>query len=407
VSRFDLNAEVLEYMVLGGVFYGGGGGGSPETGRTVGRQALDIGHPHMVALEDLPDDVLLLTVSAVGAPAGEGAHAGPDEYVRAVRLFEQFTGKKVGGFIANECGGIATVNGWVQSAATGLPVVDAPCNGRAHPTGAMGSMGLNKVEGYISEQVAVGGRGADGFNLEVFVQGSVEGAAGVIRKVSSQVGGLVAVARNPVPVSYAKANAAPGAIRLCVDVGRAIVEGRKRLAEQAICDAAAVAGGSVACKGKVLRKEIEQAGGFDLGRLVIEDQDQHQDHGQSHGQSQGQSATHSLVELYFCNEYLTYEKIDAEDAGLGVAGAADAVTKGADARDSGSRQRLYTFPDLITTMDLRTGLPVTSADVRQGDEVAVVVVPRANLILGAGMRDKDLLTEVERLTGKELVKYVF
>ncbi|MGE5579075.1 MAG: DUF917 family protein [Bacillota bacterium] len=376
MTRLDLNNELLEYLVIGGSFYGGGGGGSTEAGRTMGRQALSIGCPHMVALDDLPPDALLLTVSAVGAPAGEGAHAGPDEYVRAVRLFERFTGKKVGGFIANECGGLATVNGWVQSAATGLPVVDAPCNGRAHPTGAMGSMGLNRVKGYISEQVAVGGRGPDGSNLEVFIQGSVESASGLVRKAASQVGGLVAVARNPVPVSYASVNAAPGAIHRCLEVGRAIVDGRTRSAMEAISGAAAAAGGAVVCKGRIVHREIESVGGFDFGRLVVQDRD----------------APQTMVELYFCNEYLTVEKIGSGSAGFG---------------NIGSGERLYTFPDLVTTLDLRTGLPVTSAEVRAEAEVAVVVVPRANLVLGAGMRDRDLYADVERLTGRELVRYVF
>jgi DUF917 family protein len=366
LTRLDLSTELLEYMVIGGCFFGGGGGGSIETGRAMGRQAMSIGRPHMVDLEDLPDDTLLLTVSAVGAPAGVGAHAGPDEYVRSIQLFEQLTGKKVGGFIANECGALATVNGWVQSAATGLPVVDAPANGRAHPTGAMGSMGLNSIEGYISQQVAVGGREPDGSRLEVFVQGTVESAAGLVRKAASQVGGLIAVARNPVPVSYAKVNAAPGAIRRSIEVGQAIVEGRKRSANDAINGAAAAARGSVAYRGRIVHREIESVGGFDLGKLVIEDRD----------------TPNTEVELYFCNEYLTIEK-------------------------AGSGERLCTFPDLVMIMDLHTGMPVTSAESRADMDVAVIVVPRANMILGRGMREKALFRDVERITGKELVKYVF
>ena len=379
MTRINLNEELLEYLVIGGSFYGGGGGGSTTSGREMGRMALRLGGPHLVEVGDLPDDALLLTVSAVGAPAGGGPHATPADYVKTVELFQRHTGKTVSGFIANECGGLATVNGWVQSAATGLPVVDAPCNGRAHPTGAMGSMGLNRVEGYVSEQVAVGGSRADGSYLEVFIRGSVESASGLVRKTAGQAGGLVAVARNPVTVSYARDHAAPGAIRRCLEIGRAIVEGRSRSARDAVEGAALSAGGRVACAGKVVHAHIESAGGFDLGKVIVQGSD-------------------ALVELVFCNEYLTMESIGPAN-GDNPNGAANPK--------SGANRRLATFPDLITTLDLSTGLPVTSAEIHAGQEVAVVVVPRGSLILGAGMRDKGLYADVDRVTGTDLARYVF
>lgn len=362
MTRLDLNHEMLDYLVIGGSFYGGGGGGSMSAGREAGRLALELGGPHLVDLDDVPPDALLLTVSAVGAPAGTGAHALPGDYVRAVEFFQRQTGKAVSGFIANECGGLATVNGWVQSAATGLPVVDAPCNGRAHPTGAMGSMGLQRLEGYISEQVAVGGSRRDGSYFEIFIQGSVESTSGLVRRAASQAGGLVAVARNPVTASYARENAAPGAIRRCMEVGRAIVAGRRESGLAAVEAAARASGGRIACTGKVTRKRMETAGGYDVGGIVVE----------------GNAA----AELVFCNEYLTMEEI-------------------------GSANRLATFPDLLATLDLSTGLPVTSAELCEGQDVAVVMVPRGNLILGAGMRDPDLYIEVERAAGKEILKYAF
>ena len=124
----------------------------------------------MISLDEVPDDAILLTVSAVGSPAGKGHHAGPEEYARAVDLFCRQTGIKVAGLITNECGGLATVNGWIQSAATGLPIVDAPCNGRAHPTGTMGSMGLHLDPHYESLQT-VGSR-EDGTHLR-FSSGAI------------------------------------------------------------------------------------------------------------------------------------------------------------------------------------------------------------------------------------------
>ncbi len=359
MARLELTAKILDYLVIGGSFYGGGGGGSTVAGREAGREALALGAPFLVDLDDLPDDTLLLTVSAVGSPAGEGIHAGPKDYVRAALMFKRYSGLDIGGFIANECGGLATVNGWVQSAATGLPIVDAPCNGRAHPTGAMGSMGLDRALGYISEQAAVGGAAADGSPFEVFIRAGVNNASGLVRRAAAQAGGLVAVARNPVSVSYARKKAAPGAIRRCLHVGQAIMDAKTP--DDAVSGAAFAAGGSIIRKGMVSRKRMESVGGFDLGYVTIDD-----------GKSQ--------VELYFCNEYLT-----ADEAGT----------------------RLHTFPDLIMTLDLATGLPVTTAEIREGQEVAVAVVAQTNLVLGVGMRNPELFSDVERITGKELVKYAF
>ena len=112
-----------------------------------------------------------------GKPAAKGTMVKPVGYVRAVELLTEKAGIKADGLITNECGGTATINGWLQSAVLGIPVVDAPCNGRAHPTGAMGSMGLHAKEGYVSHQTAAGGDLAQGRYLELVVQGSIEQAA--------------------------------------------------------------------------------------------------------------------------------------------------------------------------------------------------------------------------------------
>src|ERR1035437_6806862 len=101
-----------------------------------------------------------------------------------------------------------------------LPAIDCPCNGRAHPTGVMGSLNLSEAPDYVSHQTAVGGGG--GRYLEVSVAGSLERAAAMVRKASVKAGGLMAVARNPVTIAHAKHNGAPGAIRKAMAVGEAL-----------------------------------------------------------------------------------------------------------------------------------------------------------------------------------------
>lgn len=358
MARTVLDRETLEAAVLGGSFYGGGGGGSRVEGMAMGELALALGDPYLLDIDELPADALLLTVSAVGAPAAQGRHAKAYHYLKAVELFMRYTGKEPSGLITNECGGLATVNGWVQAAAFGVPVVDAPCNGRAHPTGVMGSMGLHAVPGYTSVQVAVGGSREAGTYVEVLARGTIEKAANMVRQAAVQAGGLVAVARNPVEAGYARKHGAPGAIRQCIKVGRAMLSCRGKPGMEVIEAAAEASGGRIVCRGRVIAKEITTAGGFDVGRVVIE----------------------GGYELVFWNEYMTLER---------------------------EGQRIATFADLIATLDVATGNPISSAEIQQSSEVAVVVVPKGSLILGAGVKDKSLYYSIEKATGKEIVSYAF
>ena len=132
-----IDNEWVEAAVVGGGILGGGGGGSMSEGRSLGQLALQLGDPRIIDLADVPEDSLILVVSAVGAPS-VAEHPTPSHYVRAVSLMlEQLKGK-VGALMTNEIGGLAVVNGLVQSAIVDLPLLDAACNGRAHPTGVMG-----------------------------------------------------------------------------------------------------------------------------------------------------------------------------------------------------------------------------------------------------------------------------
>jgi len=55
-------------------------------------------------------------------------------------------GLSISGLISSEVGALGVVNGWVQSAALQIPVIDAPANGRAHPLGLMGFDGAPPEE---------------------------------------------------------------------------------------------------------------------------------------------------------------------------------------------------------------------------------------------------------------------
>jgi len=352
----DITDEWVEHVAVGGAVLGGGGGGSLDEGIDFGQLAVEYGDPEIVPVSALDPTDVVLTVSGVGAPAATESHVDPADYVRAVELAVDrlaAEGTTVGALMTNEMGGFAAVNGLLQSAVTGLPLVDAACNGRAHPTGPMGSIGLAQDETVL--QVGVGGEPDTERRHELVVEAQLGSAASTLRSGAESAGGLVAVARNPVSAAYAEDNAAVAIYEQAEAVGQAV-----RTADDGATAATGVAdvlGGEVAVTGTVESRDLETTGGFDVGTVVVDGHD-----------------------LTFWNEYMTLDR-DGE--------------------------RLATFPDLITTLDADTGEPVSTAELSEGQSVAVVVAPASSLRLGAGMDRPDLFEPVEEAVGEPVVEFAF
>jgi DUF917 family protein len=279
----------------------------------------------------------------------------PEDYVRALRLLSDALDEPVVGTITAQNGSSTTCNGWVQSAVLGTLVIDAAGDGRAHPTGKMGSLGLAADPDYRTVQAAAGGNRAQDRYLEVVTRGTVRHTADVLRTAAVRSGGFIAAARNPLPAAYVREHAAVGAISFALGLGEAMLAA-EREGPEAVMDAiAATLGGRILGRGEVRRKRLRTAGGFDVGGLAVDE-----------------------LELGFVNEYMTVEA-DGE--------------------------RLATFPDVITTLAARDGRPVSIADIRDGDSVAVLAVDKALVPLGAGVKEPSVYPEVEEMLGKPLAEY--
>jgi len=347
--------------VYGGCILGGGGGGWIEDGMTRGQLAVTLGTPRMVPVEDFDDEDYLVMVSGVGAPSSDDRYVEPVYYMRCLENLQEFLGRGFSGIMTNENGASATVNGWLQSVMMGLPLVDAAGDGRAHPTAVMGSMGLYDLRGYVSCQSAVGGDPTKGRYLEAVVKGSFSRAAAMVRQASVEAGGIVAVARDPLPASYVRKNAAVGAISHAIEVGGIFLAGKKRGADYQVRAVAEYLGGELLGRGIVEEVSLRTSGGFDVGSLVVR-------------------SPATRWELAFWNEYMCVE----------AAG-----------------ERLATFPDLIMTFAAGSGEPLVSAQIREGMEVLVLVSPKEGLILGESMKRPGVYEVAERATGKEIIKYSF
>jgi DUF917 family protein len=347
--------ETAEALVYGGAILGGGGGGSMARGLETAHLALSLDSPEIISLSDLSPDSLILTVSTVGAPAAKEKYVKPMDFVHAVRMVMDELDRPLAGLIQNEMGGFASANGLIQAAILGLPLIDAPCNGRAHPFALMGSLGLHKKEGYHSIQAACGGNPFEGKQIKILAQGSIESCSSLIREASIRAGGLVAVARNPVPAAWLTETASVGALKYAIELGRLNRDARKSKTPpwEAVRNRFS---GDVFAQGAVARVELVTKGGFDIGTVVLD----------------------SGLELSFLNEFIT---LDFEGA------------------------RRYTFPDLITLFEKATGEVVNSADMKEGMHVVVFASRQENLILGAGMRDMSLFKRLEDLLNRPIIRY--
>src|SRR5699024_1708135 len=264
--------------VYGGCILGGGGGGWIDDGLQKSDEAFTMGSPELVSINTLQDEDYVACVSLVGAPSAKEAFIDAEQLTETVKQMQKEFNQPIKALMTNENGAFTTINGWLQAAATGLPFLDAPCNGRAHPTGSMGSMNLSEEEDYTSIQTFAGGKGSK--KVKGSITASLELASDAVRSVSVQAGGMVGVCRNPIDIAYVKKNAAVGGITQAIELGEvflSVPEGPERI--EAVTSHLK---GRVIHSGKVSQFELNEKDGFDVGTVIIDD-----------------------LELSFWNEYMT------------------------------------------------------------------------------------------------------
>lgn len=131
----QITAEDLEDIAVGAAILGTGGGGDPYIGKLLARQAiLEHGPVTMLSLDELPDDMTIVTCGAMGAPTIliEKLPSG-EELLVALRHHERMIGKSVDAIMPFEAGGLNSCLPIMVAAQAGLPLVDGDGMGRAFP----------------------------------------------------------------------------------------------------------------------------------------------------------------------------------------------------------------------------------------------------------------------------------
>ncbi|WP_169084403.1 DUF917 domain-containing protein [Paenibacillus sp. PL91] len=355
-----LTDEDVWAAVRGGSVFACGGGGWVDHGLQIGGAAVAIGKPRLVSVHELPDDAIVITATAIGAPAGTDWQMLGTDYIKAVKLLQENYDGKIVGVMTPQNGMSSTINGWLPAALLDLAVVDATGDIRAHPTGKMGSMGLAALEDYETIQVVVGGKRENGSYLELVVKGSPSKTSNILRTAADQAGGFIASARHPLPASYIKEHAAIGGITIAIELGKAIIAAQPQGAQAVIDTIVTQTKGNILGQGIVTRRDVHYSGAFDIGTIDVE--------------IEGDTIT-----LHVMNEYM--------------------------AADDSRGNRLTTYPDVITTLSTDTGLPVSVGHVEVGSKLAVLSINKNHIPLSTSVKDPTVYPEVEKALGIPLARY--
>jgi uncharacterized protein len=363
-SMRSLTANDVEAACLGGGVFACGGGGWLDHGLQNGHLAVTLGRPKLADISDIPQEGLIVTISAIGAPMSDDFEMWPKDYLTAFELVrdaaETMYRSPVVGVMNAQNGYSSSVNCWLPASAFDLPVVDAAGDIRAHPTIKLGAMGYADDAAFQTVQAVVGGKRNLGAYLEVVAKGSLFRTANILRSASVQAGGFIASARLPLPVKVVKERAALGAISWAINLGEAMQKAKPQGSKAVIKTIAKTTGGNMILEGEITGVSLRTEGGFDHAHYTLKT-------------NEGEAT------LYLMNEFM--------------------------AVDVGSK-RLSTFPDTISVLSHETGLPLKSGEIKKGMSVAVLAVPYKKLPVSRGVLDKTCYPELEQTMGIALLKYL-
>ena len=339
MSQDTLGLDDIDAAIAGGLLLSAGRQ-QPRPRRQQSRRFAELacarGPLALRPLASLPADAQILVSTAVGAP-GAGKHlADPDHALRAARNLVQASGARIDAVMPGHVPGFYA---WLLAAELGVPLLDAACSRRGHPPVRMEQPGPVVAAGrcYVSMRR---GHGTGDHPARQYADDRRPAARG-----RRQAGGLIMACRGPLAAGMVSDAAAHGAIGYQLSVGRAMLaapaQGEARLAALV-----AASGARVLARGEIAGVTVAYREGFDVGEVAVTD-----------------AATGARVALGVCNEFMTAD---------------------ADGR------RVSTFPDLQAMLDEETGEVLAISELEAGRRVAVLVVPKGRLPMGAGIFDPPL-----------------
>ncbi|MFE8698444.1 DUF917 domain-containing protein [Cytobacillus sp. FJAT-53684] len=271
----SIDKKSIDEITLGASILATGGGGNPEIGRLWAHKVIDEKKDIvMIDPMDVPDDVLVCSVSPLGSPVVLTEKPPNEEVLKqAVFKLEKYIGKKVEAIVPVECGGVASIVAYAIAAELGVPVIDADGMNRAFPELQMTSWATHG----ISPTPTVSSD--DRLNTTIIDTVDYLVAESIARKVSMSYGGISWIATYPMTGADLKRASILNSQSIAWEVGKAVLYARKHHlnpAEQIILALDEKYGlkGFKVFDGKVADIQREFGGeiskGFTIGRLILE-----------------------------------------------------------------------------------------------------------------------------------------
>ncbi|WP_420861253.1 DUF917 domain-containing protein [Algirhabdus cladophorae] len=331
----ELTRQNLKDILLGAVILGAGGGGDIDEGMALIDQCLEAGKTFdLVSIDDVPDDALICTPYLLGAISpmtfeeerlyADLPTADRHPMLQAYEEFQTHLGQEFFGTTACELGGSNTAAAFFPAAMNGHKIIDADPAGRAVPE-------ITHSTYYLAGLPAAPIYAVNQFG-ESFLIDKVKDdqrAETLVRALSQVSRNDIAAIDHALPMGVLRDALIPGTISKAMHLGEIW---RESLASggQTATDVASAGNGAVVFEGTVVSVSYKADQGFTIGQIDLE----------------GFDGTSLRV------------SVKNENMACWQDGAV-----------------IATVPDLICLFDLKTGAPIANPDCKNGQHVAVVILP--------------------------------
>ncbi|MFE4667020.1 DUF917 domain-containing protein [Streptomyces sp. NPDC056716] len=323
----EITVEDVEDLALGAVVLGTGGGGDPHIGKLMLLQALERHGPvPLVRADELDPEGLLLPVAMAGAPTvmTERIPNGRELH-QVLESLEARLGRRGVAIMPVEIGGI---NGLLPAAAAaelGLPLVDADMMRRAFP---QIEMTLPHLAGIKASPFSLCDVNGNHVLLDAVDNMTAEK---LVRACITRLGMAVMASAYPLTAKQCVESAANGSLSYCLEIGRlvrAVQNGEPGAYERFLdfCDA------QILFTGKVI----------DIDRYTTD------------GWARG------TVSLQHVDDPTRAMRVEIQNENL--VAFEDGVPR-------------VTVPDLITFLDMETGIPMTTEGLAYGQRLHMIAMP--------------------------------
>jgi hypothetical protein len=325
---WKLDAQDIEDLATGAAILGTGGGGDPYLGKLMALSVLEEGMDiEVISPDDVPDDALIIPSAAMGTPTVliEKISSGR-EILHAFERLHKFFGQEVYATMPMEAGGVNSITPLTVGARSGIPIVDADGMGRAFPELQMTTFNVYGVS--ATPMTLVDERG------NVVFLDTVDSVWGekLARSVTIRFGGTAWIALYAMKGRDVKRAGIPHTLTLARDIGSAIREARAVKADP-VDSILEITRGHRLFEGKIVDVARRTVAGFARGEARFEGLNDY--------------SGDSLL-IQFQNENLVAIK---------------------------NNEVVCSVPDLISILDMETGMPITTEYLRYGFRVVVIGMP--------------------------------